>query len=76
MSRRSACWIRLRPGHCGSLRRRFVCAARAWWVVGIQPDVAFAMAQLGLSLDDTLTALDLEDGLALLYQPPADELGL
>jgi rsbT antagonist protein RsbS len=45
-------------------------------VVGIQPDVAFAMAQLGLSLDDTLTALDLEDGLALLYQPPADELGL
>jgi rsbT antagonist protein RsbS len=35
-------------------------------IVGIQPDVAFAMVQLGLSLDGTLTALDLEDGLALL----------
>jgi len=44
-------------------------------VVGIQPDVAFAMAQLGLSLDDTLTALDLEDGLALLYQSSAGERG-
>ena len=43
-------------------------------VVGIQPDVAFAMAQLGLSLEDTPTALDLEDGLALLYQTPAGEL--
>jgi rsbT antagonist protein RsbS len=36
-------------------------------IVGIQPEVAFAMVQLGLSLDGTLTALDLEDGLALLY---------
>ncbi len=35
-------------------------------VVGIQPDVAFAMVQLGLTLDGTMTALDLEDGLELL----------
>ena len=35
-------------------------------VVGIQPDVAFAMVQLGLTLDNVATALDLEEGLALL----------
>lgn len=35
-------------------------------VVGIQPDVAFAMVQLGLSLDGIETALDLEEGLELL----------
>jgi rsbT antagonist protein RsbS len=35
-------------------------------IVGIQPEVAFAMVQLGLSLSDTVTALDLEHGLALL----------
>ena len=35
-------------------------------VVGIQPDVAFAMVQLGLALDGVATALDLEDGLAIL----------
>lgn len=37
-------------------------------VVGIQPDVAFSMVQLGLTLDGTVTALDLEDGLALLRE--------
>lgn len=35
-------------------------------VVGIQPDVAFSMVQLGLTLKDTWTALDLEDGFVLL----------
>ena len=35
-------------------------------VVGIQPEVAFAMVQLGLGLDGVATELDLEDGLALL----------
>jgi rsbT antagonist protein RsbS len=35
-------------------------------IVGIQPDVAFAMVQLGLSLDGIATALDLEEGLAHL----------
>jgi rsbT antagonist protein RsbS len=33
-------------------------------VVGIQPEVAFAMVQLGLTLDGIETALDLEEGLA------------
>lgn len=37
-------------------------------VVGIQPEVAMAMVQLGLRLDDVTTALDLEDGLASLEQ--------
>ncbi len=35
-------------------------------VVGIQPDVALSMVQLGLSLGHIETALDLEEGLALL----------
>jgi rsbT antagonist protein RsbS len=35
-------------------------------VVGIQPDVAYAMVQLGLTLESVATAVDLEDGLALL----------
>ncbi|MGH2661016.1 MAG: STAS domain-containing protein [Actinomycetota bacterium] len=35
-------------------------------IVGIQPEVAFAMVQLGLRLDGVATALDLEEGLALL----------
>ena len=32
-------------------------------IVGIQPEVAFAMVQLGLTLEDIPTALDLEEGL-------------
>ena len=32
-------------------------------IVGIQPEVAFAMVQLGLSLDGVTTALDLEEGI-------------
>ena len=35
-------------------------------VVGIQPEVAFAMVQLGLSLDGVLTGLDLEEGVELI----------
>lgn len=35
-------------------------------IVGIQPDVAFSMVQLGLKLEGVATALDLEEGLALL----------
>jgi len=38
-------------------------------IVGIQPEVAYSMVRLGLSLDGVETALDLEEGLALLdYQ--------
>jgi rsbT antagonist protein RsbS len=37
-------------------------------LVGIQPDVAFAMVQLGLRLDDLPTALDFEEGVELLAQ--------
>jgi rsbT antagonist protein RsbS len=37
-------------------------------VVGIHPDIAFAMVELGLTLESVATALDLEDGLALLSQ--------
>jgi rsbT antagonist protein RsbS len=35
-------------------------------IVGIQPEVAFAMVQLGLTLEGVATALDLEEGLAFL----------
>ena len=35
-------------------------------LVGIQPEVAFAMVQLGISMEHVWTALDLEEGLALL----------
>ena len=37
-------------------------------VVGIQPEVAFAMVQLGLTMEGVPTALDLEEGLAYLNQ--------
>jgi len=39
-------------------------------IVGIQPEVAFAMVQLGLTLGDVATALDLEEGLAFLGRNP------
>ena len=35
-------------------------------IVGIQPEVAFSMVQLGLALGEVQTALDLEEGLLLL----------
>ena len=35
-------------------------------IAGIQPEVASAMVQLGLGLDGIHTALDLEDGFAIL----------
>ena len=35
-------------------------------MVGIQPEVAFTMVQLGLNLEGVHTALDLEEGLAFL----------
>ena len=41
-------------------------------IVGLQPEVAFAMVQLGLAFDDMNTALDLEEGIALLIR----QLGL
>ena len=37
-------------------------------IVGIQPEVAFSMVQLGLKLEGVATALDLEEGLAFLDQ--------
>ena len=37
-------------------------------IVGIQPEVAFAMVQLGLTLEGVGTSLDLEEGLTFLEQ--------
>jgi rsbT antagonist protein RsbS len=36
-------------------------------IVGINPEVAFAMVQLGMNLDTVHTALDLDEGLAVLH---------
>lgn len=41
-------------------------------IVGIQPDVAFSMAQLGLTLQGVITALDLEEALEFLKIRPFD----
>lgn len=38
-------------------------------IVGIQPDVALAMVQLGLTLPGIHTAVDLEDGIRCLQLP-------
>lgn len=35
-------------------------------IVGMQPEVAFAMVQLGITLENVATALDLEEGLEYL----------
>lgn len=42
-------------------------------VVGIQPEVAFAMVQLGLDLEDVATALDLDEGLDYLRSCNSDD---
>ncbi len=37
-------------------------------IVGVQPEVALAMVQMGLSLAGVATALDLEEGLSYLHR--------
>ena len=44
-------------------------------IVGIQPEVAFAMVRLGLTLADVATTLDLEEGLSLLNRRLGDGAG-
>ena len=44
-------------------------------IVGIQPSVAMAMVQLGLTMLDVRTALDLEEGLACLRAIPQGRAG-
>jgi rsbT antagonist protein RsbS len=43
-------------------------------IVGIQPDVAMAMVQLGLRLEGVATALDLEEGLAFLARSTRERI--
>jgi rsbT antagonist protein RsbS len=45
-------------------------------IVGIQPDVAFAMVSLGMSTGSLVTALDLEEGLAYLEGRETRSTGL
>ena len=44
-------------------------------IAGIQPNVAMAMVQLGLSMPDVRTALDLDEGLACLQAEPHGSAG-
>jgi len=44
-------------------------------MVGLQPEVAFAMAQLGITLENVTTALDVEEGIAYLAQTGANSGG-
>jgi len=41
-------------------------------IVGIQPEVAFAMVQLGLTLENVTTSLDLEEGVSYLERKSRD----
>lgn len=41
-------------------------------VVGVQPDVAIAIVQLGLTLQGVTTALDLEEGFEVLGRGPTE----
>ena len=52
---------------CGIAHMTKLRGARAI-IVGIQPEVAFAMTQLGMTLEGVETALDLDGGLAALRQ--------
>jgi rsbT antagonist protein RsbS len=53
---------RILGGICTALRLRGAKTV----IVGIQPEVAFAMVQLGVTLSDVNTALDLDEGMELL----------
>lgn len=44
-------------------------------VVGIQPEVALSMVQLGLTLEGSVLAMDLEDGLSILREGGAQHHG-
>jgi rsbT antagonist protein RsbS len=43
-------------------------------IVGIQPEVAFAMVQLGITLENVTTALDLEEGISYLERKSRHEI--
>jgi rsbT antagonist protein RsbS len=54
-------------GACGKIAR---LRGADLTVVGIQPDMAIAMVEVGLNPDPARTDLDLEDGLAHARHPP------
>ena len=69
-----------RPGRDGLVRGAYPAdprpddppARRETVMVGIQPEVAFAMVQLGITLEDIQTSLDLEEGLAFFGRRAPD----